>query len=52
DKISKNLPIVTEKINDIYVSKPYNILEISVRLLKINIFKTASDIALSVKPNL
>ncbi|CAG8833604.1 38015_t:CDS:2, partial [Gigaspora margarita] len=52
DEINKNLPMVTKKINDIYVSKPYNISEISMRLSKINISKTASDIALRVKPNL
>ncbi|RIB13105.1 hypothetical protein C2G38_2099211, partial [Gigaspora rosea] len=44
DEISKALPMITEKLNDIYTSKPYNISEISARLSKIYISKTASDI--------
>ncbi|KAF0371979.1 kinase-like domain-containing protein [Gigaspora margarita] len=44
DEISKNLPMVTEKINNIYTSKPYNISEISARLSKICISKTAGVI--------
>ncbi|RIB27401.1 hypothetical protein C2G38_2160596, partial [Gigaspora rosea] len=44
DEISKNLPMVTEKINNIYTSKPFNVTEISVKLSKIYISKTASDI--------
>ncbi|RIB27410.1 hypothetical protein C2G38_2062085 [Gigaspora rosea] len=44
DKISKNLPMVTEKINNIYISKPYNVSEISMKLSKIYISKTAGDI--------
>ncbi|RIB27411.1 hypothetical protein C2G38_2062088 [Gigaspora rosea] len=44
DKISKNLPMITEKINNIYTSKPYNISEICTKLSKIYGTKTVSDI--------
>ncbi|RIB27414.1 hypothetical protein C2G38_2062102 [Gigaspora rosea] len=35
DEINKNLPMITEKLNNIYTSKPYNISEICTRLSKI-----------------
>ncbi|CAG8854635.1 33187_t:CDS:1, partial [Gigaspora margarita] len=35
DEISKTLPMITEKLSDIYTSKPYNISEIHTRLSKI-----------------
>ncbi|RIB18842.1 hypothetical protein C2G38_2084649 [Gigaspora rosea] len=34
DEISKTLPMITEKLNDIYTSKPYNISEISAKFSK------------------
>ncbi|KAF0450387.1 sel1 repeat family protein [Gigaspora margarita] len=44
DEINKNLPIVTENSNNIYISKPYNISEISKRLSKIYGTKNIRDI--------
>ncbi|RIB23964.1 hypothetical protein C2G38_759497 [Gigaspora rosea] len=41
DEISKTLPMITERLNNIYTSKPYNISEISAKLY---ITKTAGDI--------
>ncbi|RIB11617.1 hypothetical protein C2G38_2103151, partial [Gigaspora rosea] len=34
DEISKTLPMITEKLKDIYTSKPYNISEISAKFSK------------------
>ncbi|RIB09966.1 kinase-like domain-containing protein, partial [Gigaspora rosea] len=43
DEISKNSPIITEKLNNMYTSKPYKISEIGSRLSNLDIIsKTAS----------
>ncbi|RIB09968.1 hypothetical protein C2G38_2266218 [Gigaspora rosea] len=44
DEICKNLPIITEKLNNIYTSKSYNILEIGARLSKIYTTKPVDDV--------
>ncbi|CAG8593737.1 7155_t:CDS:1, partial [Dentiscutata heterogama] len=40
DKINENLPIIKEKFNNIYTSKPFNTLEISERLSKLKLSKS------------
>ncbi|RIB09967.1 hypothetical protein C2G38_2107276 [Gigaspora rosea] len=44
DELSKNFSVLTEKFNNIYTSKPYNISEICSRLSKMGITKCASII--------
>ncbi|RIB09962.1 hypothetical protein C2G38_2107244 [Gigaspora rosea] len=44
DKISINFSVITEKLNNIYTSKPYNISEICTSLSKIFGTEIASDI--------
>ncbi|CAG8666625.1 9079_t:CDS:1, partial [Dentiscutata heterogama] len=41
DKINENLPIIKEKFNNIYTSKPYNTINISSALSKLSVSKSA-----------
>ncbi|CAG8515083.1 16382_t:CDS:1, partial [Dentiscutata heterogama] len=41
DKINKNFTIIKEELKNIYTSKPFNTLEISERLSKLNLSKSA-----------
>ncbi|RIB29703.1 hypothetical protein C2G38_2011076 [Gigaspora rosea] len=44
DEINKNSSIISEHLNNIYTSKPYNIFEICSKLSKLGIIKSASII--------
>ncbi|KAF0485066.1 putative Non-specific protein-tyrosine kinase [Gigaspora margarita] len=44
DEISKNFSVLTEKLKNMYTSKPYNITDICTRLSKMGITKSASII--------
>ncbi|RIB28158.1 hypothetical protein C2G38_2158709 [Gigaspora rosea] len=44
DETFKDLLIITEKLNNVFTSKPYFISEISTRLSKLYFSKTAGDI--------
>ncbi|CAG8439376.1 1381_t:CDS:2, partial [Dentiscutata heterogama] len=41
DKINKNFTIIKEELKNIYTSKPFNTLEISERLSKLKLSKSA-----------